>query len=86
MGRSMNLPTPEKSTICVVPGLDFRGRHAHREAAEHHVPLAGEVVEQRGVHAEQRGLAGRVDGALLGGQQSGDGPQQRGLARSRSGR
>jgi PAS domain S-box-containing protein len=40
-----------------VPGLDLGGRHAHGEAAEHHVPFAGEVVEQRGVHAEQRRLA-----------------------------
>jgi PAS domain S-box-containing protein len=41
----------------VEAGLDLGGRHAHRQAAEHHVPLAGEVVEQRGVHAEQRRLA-----------------------------
>jgi hypothetical protein len=61
----------------LVPGLDFLPRHAHREAAKDHVPLAGEVVEQRGVHAEQRGLAGRVYGAVLGGQQARDRAQQR---------
>src|SRR5487761_279945 len=65
----------------VVAGLDLGGRHAHRQAAEHHVPLAGEVVEQRGVHAEQRRLARRVDrAALLGGEEPRDGAQQRGLA------
>jgi len=64
-----------------VPLLDLRGRHAHRQAAEHHVPLAGEVVEQRGVHAEQCRLAGGVHRAALRGQEPGDGTQQRGLAR-----
>jgi PAS domain S-box-containing protein len=64
----------------VVAGLDLGGRHAHRQAAEHHVPLAGEVVEQRGVHAEQRRLAGGVHRAALRGKKPGDGAQQRGLA------
>jgi PAS domain S-box-containing protein len=64
----------------VEAGLDLGGRHAHRQAAEHHVPLAGEVVEQRGVHAEQRRLAGGVHRALLRGQEPGNGTQQRGLA------
>jgi len=64
----------------LVARLDLGGRHAHGEAAEHHVPLAGEVVEQRGVHAEQRRLAGGVHGALLRGQEPGDGTEQRGLA------
>jgi len=64
-----------------VPGLDLGRRHAHGQAAEHHVPLAGEVVEQRGVHAQQRRLARGVNGAALRGEQSGDGAQQRGLAR-----
>jgi hypothetical protein len=66
----------------VEAGLDLGGRHAHRQAAEHHVPLAGEVIEQRGVNAEQRRLAGCVDRALLSGQEAGDGAQQRGLART----
>ena len=56
--------------------------HAHGQAAEDDVALAGEVVEQRGVDAEQRRLAGGVDVALLRRQQAGDGPQQRGLARA----
>jgi hypothetical protein len=60
--------------------LDLGGRHAHCQAAEHHVPLAGEVVEQCGVHAEQRRLAGGVHGAPLRGKKPGDGAQQRGLA------
>ena len=64
----------------LVAGLDLGGRHAHRQAAEHHVPLAGEVVEQRGVHAEQRRLAGGVHRAALRGKKPGDGAQQRGLA------
>ena len=64
----------------LVAGLDLLRGHAHREAAEDDVPLAGEVVEQCGVDAEQGGLAGGVDGAFLGGQQSGDGTQQGRLA------
>jgi hypothetical protein len=64
-----------------IPGLDLGGRHAHREAAEHHVPLAGEVVEQRRVNAEQRRLARGVDRALLGREKPRNGAQQGGLAR-----
>jgi hypothetical protein len=63
-----------------IQGLDLGRRHAHGEAAEDHVPLAGEVVEQGGVHAQQRRLARSVDGPLLGREQAGDGPQQGGLA------
>ena len=63
-----------------VEGLDLGRRHAHGEAAEHDVPLAGEVVKQRGVHAQQGRLARGVDGALLGREQAGDGPEQGGLA------
>jgi two-component sensor histidine kinase len=59
-----------------VQGLDLRGRHAHRQTAEHRVPLAGEVVEQRGVHAQQRRLARGVDRALLGREQAGDGAKE----------
>ena len=65
----------------LVVGLDLSRRHAHGEAAEHDVPLAGEVVEQGGVHAEQRRLARGVDSALLGREQPGDGAQQGRLAR-----
>jgi hypothetical protein len=64
-----------------VPLLDLSGRHAHRQAAEHHVPLAGEIVEQRGVHSEQRRLTGCVHRAALGGKKPCDGTQQRGLSR-----
>jgi PAS domain S-box-containing protein len=64
-----------------VPRLDLGGRHAHREAAEHHVPLAGQVVEEGRVNAQQRRLPRGVDRTLLGGEQSGDGAQQGGLAR-----
>ena len=47
---------------------------------EQHVPLTGEIVEERGVHAEQGRVAIAVHGALLGGEQPGDRAQQRGLA------
>jgi hypothetical protein len=64
-----------------VPGLHLGRRHAHGQAAEHHVALAGEVVKQRGIHPEQRRLAGGINGAALGRKQPGDGAQQGGLAR-----
>ena len=64
----------------LVPGLHFSRRHAHRQAAEDHVALTGEVVEQRRVDAEQRSLARCVNGAALGREQPGDGAQQGGLA------
>ena len=67
------------------PGLGLLGLlrgHAHGQAAEHHVPLAGEVLEQRGVHPEQGPVAVGVHRALLGGQQPGDRPQQRRFARA----
>jgi len=60
-----------------IPLFDLGRRHPHRQAAEHHVPLAGEIVEQRGVHAEQRRLAGGVHGAPLRRKKPGDGTQQR---------
>ena len=66
--------------LVAVLGL-LRG-HAHGQAAEHHVPLAGQVVEQRGVDAEQGGLPAGVDAALLGREQAGDRLQQRRLARA----
>ena len=53
-----------------------------RQAAEHDVAFAGQVVHQRGVHAEQRGLAVGVDPAARRRQQTGDRPQQRRLARA----
>jgi hypothetical protein len=61
--------------------LDLGGGHAHRQAAEHHVPLTGEVVEQRGVHAEQGRLARGIHRAALSGQEPGDGAKQGGLTR-----
>ncbi len=71
------LTDPREVDDLLVPGLDLGRRHAHRQAAKDHVPFPGEVVEQCGVHAEQRGLARGVDGSLLRGQQAGDRPQQR---------
>ena len=66
----------------LVPVLGLLRGHAHGQAAEHHVPLSGQVVEQRGVDAEQRGLPAGVDAALLGREQAGDRLQQRRLARA----
>jgi PAS domain S-box-containing protein len=71
---------PREVDDLLVVGLDLGRRHAHGEAAEHHVPLAGEVVEQGGVDAQQRRLARGVDGALLGREQPGDGAEQGRLA------
>ncbi len=65
-----------------VLGLDVGLGHPHRQAPEHHVPLAGEVLHQGGVDAEQGGVADRVDRAVLGREQPGDRAQQRGLARA----
>ena len=66
----------------LVAVLGLLGGHAHGQAAEHHVPLSGQVVEQRGVDAEQGGLPAGVDAALLGREQPGDRLQQRRLARA----
>ena len=49
--------------------LDLLPGHAHGQAAEDDVALAGEVVHQGRVDAEQRGLAVGVDLAALRGQQ-----------------
>jgi hypothetical protein len=65
----------------LVAFLDVLRGHAHGQAAEHHVPLAGQIVEQRRVDAEQGRLPAAVDGALLGREQPGDRLQQRRLAR-----
>ena len=56
--------------------------HPHGQAAEHHVAVAGQVIEQGRVHAQQGRVAVGVDGALLGREQAGDGAQQGGLARA----
>src|ERR1700753_3023109 len=64
----------------LVPALDLLRGHAHGQAAQHHVALAGQVVQQGGVDAEQGGLAGGVDRAALGRQQARDLPQQVRLA------
>jgi len=68
------VPHPGEIHDLPVSLLDLTRRHAHRQAAEHHVPLAGEVVQQGGVHAEQGRLAGGVHRALLRGKEPGDGP------------
>ena len=66
--------------MLLVPVLDLPRGHAHGQAADDHVALAGEVIQERRVDAQQRGVAGGVDGALLGGEQAGDRAQQGGLA------
>ena len=60
--------------VVALPDL-LRG-HAHGQAAELDVALAGQVVHQGGVDAEQRRVALGVDRAPLGRQQAGDGAQQ----------
>jgi PAS domain S-box-containing protein len=79
-GQVDEVPDAGKVHDLLVAAFDLGGRHAHRQAAENHVALAGEVVEQGGVHTEQRRLARGVHGPLLRGEQAGDGAQQRGLA------
>ena len=64
----------------LVFGVDLFLGHAHGQAAEHDVALAGQVVQQGRVHPEQRGVADGVDGAMLGRKQASDRAQQSGLA------
>ena len=76
------VPHPGEVHDGLVGVLGLLRAHAHGQAAEHHVALPGQVVEQRGVDPEQGRLPAGVDAALLGRQQAGDRLQQRRLARS----